>query len=318
MAAHGALKQRIIETPVLDCSSAIPIGLHGPAKISMKMELFQKTGSFKIRGALNMMSALSRQQIVSGVTAFSGGNHAIAVAYAAKHFGTSAKVVMPKTASPSRISACKEFGAEVFLVETRAEAPKLAMVFQENEGRILVPPFEHNLTVLGTATLGYEFINQIPSLDVIFVPVGGGGLAAGVACAIKQFSLKCKVIGVQPKNADAMYRSLKSGKPEFNEKADTIADSLCPPQVGSYTLSMCQQFLDDLWVVDDYDTKKAMRLLFDKFKVVVEGAGAIGLAAVLSDQAKTLSGKHVGIILSGSNIDFTTFVINSEIGTKND
>ncbi len=305
------LKSKIVSTPVIDGSPLFGDLTNIPSRLSLKLELFQKTGSFKVRGALNLMGTLDAKQLKTGVTAFSGGNHAIAVAYAAKILNTSAKVVMPSSANPGRISKCRELGAEVFLVNTREEAPKLAASFQENEGRALIPPFEHEKTVAGTATLGYEFVSQVSGMDVVFVPIGGGGLAAGVSCAIKQFAPKCKVIGVQPKSADAMARSFKTGKAEFNENVDTVADSLCPPQVGSYTLSICRQFIDDIWVIDEEHTKKAMQILFKNFKLAVEGAGAISIAALMSGQAKTLSGQHVGVLVSGSNIDLETFLAHS-------
>lgn len=314
LATLEALRPEIVETPVIDGSSLLNGASRIPRMVSVKLELFQKTGSFKIRGALNVMRSLSKAQLTKGVTTFSGGNHAIAVAYAAKALGTSAKVVMPCSANPARISACKDLGAEVFLVETRAEAPKLSQQFEESEGRSLVPPFEHPKTVAGAATVGYEFVLQKSDLDVVLVPIGGGGLAAGVACAIKQLHPKCRIIGVQAKGADAMYRSFQSGAAEFNENVSTVADSLCPPQVGAYTLSVCQEFLDDIWLVEETEIKKAMRLYYEHFKLTVEGSGAVSLAALLSPNGSTFEGLHVGVIVSGSNIDLNTFLVNSGIG----
>jgi threonine dehydratase len=305
---HESLKPFVIETPVLDGRAFLDELPKGPSSLFIKLELFQRTGSFKIRGALNVMMNLSHDELKRGVTAFSGGNHAIAVAYAAKVMGTTAKVVMPKSANAARVDACKSYGAEVHLVETRAEAPVLAASFQQSEGRTLVPPFEHPKTVEGTASLGYEFFKQVPGLDLIFIPIGGGGLAAGMACAIKQISPKCQVIGVQPMGADAMYRSFQSGRPEYNEHVDTIADSLCPPQVGAYTFSACQQFVDEVVRVDETDIIGAMRLLFSKYRLLAEGAGAISLGAFTATESVTLAKRRVGVIVSGSNIDIGSYI----------
>lgn len=308
---HTSLKAKLVTTPVADC---LHISEHlgfTPTSLFVKLELFQKTRSFKIRGAISLMNSLSPETLKNGVVTFSGGNHAIATAYAAKLFGVSAKVIMPDTANPVRIETCRDLGAEIFLVRTRAEAPLLAASIEKEDGRTLIPPFEHPKTVLGTATLGYEFVSQCPNLDVIILPIGGGGLAAGAACAIKQFSPNCKVIGVQAASADAMFRSFKTGKPELNEHVNTVADSLCPPQVGSYTFSVCKEFLDDIWIAEEKEIKRAMRLYLDAFGLVVEGAGSVSLAALLGKQGTRLTGKRIGLVLSGSNIDLATFTRNS-------
>ncbi|MBX9766229.1 MAG: threonine/serine dehydratase [Bdellovibrionales bacterium] len=308
---HRTLQSKLIQTPILDALHlSEELGL-APRSLSVKLELFQKTRSFKIRGALALMNSLSTESIRNGVVTFSGGNHAIATAYAAKLFGVSAKVIMPDTANPMKISNCRNLGAEVLLVKTRAEAPPLAASIEKNEGRTLIPPFEHPKTVLGTATLGYEFISQCPELEVVLVPIGGGGLAAGVACAIKLIQPKCKVIGVQARTADAMLRSFQTGKPEYNDSVNTVADSLCPPQVGAYTFSVCKEFLDDIWIVEESEIKKAMQIYQNSFGLVVEGAGSISMGALLGKHGPSLSDKKIGVMISGSNIDLETFAKNS-------
>lgn len=304
---HESLKDEIIETPIISgdlLSREIPIP---DSTISLKLELFQKTGSFKIRGAVALMRTLSPAQQKNGVAAFSGGNHAIAVSYAANILGISAKVVMPRSADTSKFVRCKNLGAEVFLVNERADAPILAMQIAKEEDRALIPPFDHQKIIEGTATLGYELSQQIPDLDILFLPIGGGGLAAGVSCAIKQLKPACSIIGVQPESANAMYRSLKSGTPEHNYNVDTIADSLCPPHVGNYTFAICKAFLDDILLVKEADIKMAMRLLYDKYDLMVEGAGATALAGLISSKKDIFEGKNIGIMISGSNIDQEIF-----------
>lgn len=275
--------------------------------LQIKPELLQKSGSFKFRGAINIIRALSEDQRKLGVTAFSGGNHAIAVAYVAKQLGISAKVVMPASADPLRVEKCRGLGAEVYLRESRSDVQTLAHTFAKEEGRILVPPFEHEKTVEATAAIGLEMITDAPDLDVVLVAIGGGGLAAGVASAIKQISKKCRVIGVQPQSADAMARSFISGRPELNVDVNTIADSLCPPQVGEYTFSVCQQFLDEVVTVDEDSIKKAMKLLFTHFRFVTEGAGAVPLAAILKDAVNVGTQSKVAFIIGGSSISVDAF-----------
>jgi len=296
---HSNLSDEIIETPVKELNPGL----------FLKLELQQKTGSFKLRGALSFMRSLSSQQLQKGVTAFSGGNHAVAVSYAAKAMGISAKVAMPSFASPLRISKCRDYGAEVLLSDDRSELINITKRHELEEGRTLVHPFDHPLTVTGAAGVGFEFLASVPNLQIVFVPIGGGGLAAGVSCAIKQINPTCKVIGVQARTADAMFKSFKTGKPERNDNPHTVADSLCPPQVGSYTYLVCKEFLDDICIVEETEIKQVMRVFYDRLGVMVEGAGAIATAAAL----KVSKDKVVGAIVSGSNIDEKTFNQNVQL-----
>ncbi len=295
---HKALQDEIVETPVIELQPGL----------FLKLELQQKTGSFKLRGALNFMRSLTPEQLNRGVTAFSAGNHAIAVAYAARILGATAKVAMPLSANPDRVKKCKSLGAEVIQTEKRTDLPLIAKR-HETEGRTLVHPFDHPRTIEGAAGVGLELINQVKNLDVVFVPIGGGGLAAGVACAIKQAKPNCKIIGVQALSADAMYRSFQTGRPERNENPNTVADSLCPPLIGSFTYATCKQFLDGIVRIEETDIKAAMQLLKKSKNLIVEGAGAISLAAALTNSE--FNGKTIGAIISGSNIDLESFEINS-------
>ncbi len=270
----------------------------------LKLELFQYAGSFKARGALSVMLGLAVPARARGVTAVSAGNHAIAVAWAARTLGTSAKVVMPKVADPYRVARCAALGAEVVLAEDVHAAFALAERIEREEGRALVHPFEGPRTALGTATLGRELLLQAPEVDAVLVPVGGGGLAAGVSAAIKQIKPSCLVIGVEPEANDVMFRSLKSGKPERVPEGGyrTIADSLSPPYTMPYSLDLCRRYLDDLVLVSDDAMREAVAILFRGAKLVVEPAGASTTAALLGPLRERLAGRQVALIVCGTNI----------------
>jgi threonine dehydratase len=276
------------------------------AAVHLKLELFQHTGSFKPRGALMVLRSLPQDQLARGVTAVSAGNHAMAVAYGAQVVGTNAKVAMPETASPARVQACRDLGAEVVLVPDIAAAFAETERLQRNEGRAFVHPFEGPLTALGTATLGLEFLRQTGQLDALFVAIGGGGLAAGLACAVKQLQPRCRVYGVEPAGADSMHRSFAAGSPQKVDKVATIADSLGAPHALPYSFALCRRFVDELVKVDDQEICAAMALLFGDAKLAVEPAGAAATAALLQLRER-VRGARVGVIVCGANVDPTTF-----------
>jgi threonine dehydratase len=275
--------------------------------VFLKEELFQRTGSFKPRGALSVMLDLEPAARARGVTAVSAGNHAMALAYAARVLGTTAKVVMPKNANPFRVRGCRELGAEVELVEDVHVAFERVRQVEAEEGRTFVHPFEGYHTALGTATLGLEFVGQAPDLDAVIVPIGGGGLGAGVAAAIKQARPGCQVFGVEPEGADSMRRSLDAGSPQAIDKVRTIADSLGAPHAAPYSFGLCRRYLDDVVLVDDDALRRAMLLLFESAKLAVEPAGAAATAALCGPLLERLRGRQVGLIVCGSNIDAATF-----------
>jgi len=285
------------EDPRID--ALLPAG----TELVLKLELLQYTGSFKARGAMNVMRALDGPALARGVTAVSAGNHAAAVAFAAQRLGTTAKVVMPKTANPARVALCRAFGAEALLVADVHEAFATVERIQQEEGRTFVHPFEGPLTALGTATLGRELLLQAPGLDAVIVPVGGGGLAAGVAAAVKQMAPSCLVFGVEPAGADSMSRSFAAGSPQPAGPITTIADSLAPPYSLPYSFGLCRRFLDDLVLVDDDQLCAAMHHLFLGAKLAVEPAGAAATAALLGPLRERLAGRRVGLIVCGANID---------------
>ena len=307
-AARDRLGDRIVTTPVREWrDDCLRQGLGPDARVFLKEELFQRTGSFKPRGALTVMLGLDAAALARGVTAVSAGNHAIAVAYAAEALGTTAKVVMPRSANAFRVARCRELGAQVELVDDVHRAFDRVREIEASEGRSFVHPFEGPLTALGTATLGLELAEQVPELDAVVVPIGGGGLCAGVAAAVKQAQPRCRVLGVEPEGADSMRRSLAAGSPQAIDAVRSIADSLGAPHAAPYSFELCRRYLDDLVLVDDLALQRAMRLLFASAKLAVEPAGAAATAALLGPLRERLSGKRVALIVCGANIDPETF-----------
>lgn len=306
----------IRQTPVWEWrDDLLPARLGGNSKVILKLELFQLSGTFKARGALMNMLALNLEQSKRGVTAVSAGNHAAAVAYAAHTVGTTAKVVMPKTASPARIAICQRYGAEVVLTDDVAAAFARVKEIESTEGRTFVHPFEGETTATGTATLGLELMRQVPDLEAVVVPIGGGGLIAGVAAAVKQVNPRCRVYGVEPIGNDVIKRSVASGVPEQARNVQTIADSLSPPFALPYSLELVRRFVDDIVLVSDDDLTAALYLLFSRAKLAVEPAGAATTAALLGPLRSVLAGQRVGLVVCGANIEpakFADYLIRGE------
>lgn len=276
-------------------------------RVVLKLELMQRTGSFKPRGALLNMLRLSRDELARGVCAISAGNHAIATAYAASVVGTHAKVVMIASANPFRVAQCRAWGAEVeFAADAHAGFQRVEEL-QIAEARPLIHPFEGLLTATGTATLGLEFMEQVPDLDAVIVPIGGGGLCAGVAAAVKLMNPDCQVFGVEPYGADSMFQSFAAGEPRSIERVATIADSLGAPYALPISFALCRDHVDDLVRVEDQAMIVAMRLLLEQAKLAVEPAGAAATAALLGPLRERLAGRKVGLIVCGANIDAASF-----------
>lgn len=307
-AARERLGERVRETPLWHWrSDAIEREAGANTQVLLKLELFQHTGTFKARGALLNALTLSEEQKRRGVTAVSAGNHAIAVAFAARAIGTTAKVVMPKTANPVRVALSRSYGAQVMLVDDVHHAFDEVKRIEHEEGRTFIHPFEGETTVLGTATVGYELCNQVENLDAVIVPIGGGGLIAGIACAVKQMQPGCMVYGVEPEGADSMSRSFAAGSPQSIEKVNTIADSLGAPYALPYSFGIARRFVDETVTIPDHAMQRAMGLLFADMKLAVEPAGAAATAALCGPLRERLDGKRVGVIVCGSNIDLATF-----------
>ncbi|MEQ8968688.1 MAG: threonine/serine dehydratase [Azospirillaceae bacterium] len=307
-AARARLGDLVLETPAHTWRGREIAAATAPGtEVVLKLELFQYTGTFKPRGALLAMMALPPAVLARGVTAVSAGNHAIAVAYAARRMGVPAKVVMIASASPARVEACRAWGAEVVLADTVQDAFAECERIAEAEGRSLIHPFEGPWTALGTATVGAEFMAQAPGLDAVIVPIGGGGLAAGIATAVKLVQPGCAVYGVEPEGADSMSRSFAAGEPRAIEKVTTIADSLGAPFALPYSFGLCRRHVDEVVRLDDDALARATAMLFREMKLAVEPAGAAATAALCGPLRDRLAGKRVGLIVCGTNIDIDRF-----------
>ncbi len=306
------LGDRIVTTSVRRVDDdALMLAVGASTEVWLKEELFQRTGSFKPRGALTVMLDLDAEQLSRGVTGVSAGNHAISLGYSARQLETTAKVVMPKTANPFRVQVCRELGAEVELVENVHAAFARVREIEASEGRAFVHPYEGPKTALGTATVGLEFIDQVRAagaeLDAVIVAAGGGGLTGGVACAIKQMSPGTKVFVVEPEGADTMARSFAAGSPQAIDAVRTIADSLGAPRCEPYSYALNRRFADEVVLVTDEQIRDAMRLLFRSAKLVTEPAGAASLAALMYPLRDRLEGQRVGLVICGGNTDRETF-----------
>ncbi len=299
----AALEPYVFKTPVLDKDTLADLA---GTRLNFKFELLQASGTFKARGAFSNMLALDDKQRQAGVTCVSAGNHAVAVAYAAMKLGIGAKVVMIKTASPFRVALCHQYGAEVVMADNGAAAFERVRQIEQEEGRFFVHPFNGYRTVLGTATLGYEWATQAPALDAVILPIGGGGLAAGVATAFKLLQPDCKVYGVEPEGADGMAQSFRAGHPIKMGPMQGIADSLMAPHTEAYSYELCSRSIDRLVTVSDDQIRRAMLHLFEELKLSPEPACAAATAGLLGPLREELEGQRVGVLLCGTNTDLPT------------
>jgi len=301
-AAHR-LERHIVRTPSVSYGGSMPPGLNAKS-LHFKMELFQTGGSFKLRGALNVCHQLPDN--TPGLVAFSAGNHAIAAAIAGKVVGLPVTVVMPKTANPYRIQRCREEGAEIVFGNDIGELMGKVETLQQERGLALVHPFEGWHTVEGTATVGLELMQDIPNLDAVLVPVGGGGLIAGVASAVKACNPNCRVIGIEPSGARGMAASLMKGEPLASVPVNTIADSLGAPLHLPITFGLVQEHVDTMVDVDEQALRDAMRWIFTSLKLAVEPACAATIAALMGP-LQNIDAERIGIIVCGTNIDEMTY-----------
>lgn len=301
-AARDRLGDRIRRTPVMPLEGpAVEAALAPDTRATLKLELFQHTGSFKARGALVNALALGDDERRRGICTISAGNHAIAAAFAARSVGTSAKVVMKEGANPFRVAECRRFGGDIVFEADFHAAFRRVEEIRVQEGRTLVHPFEGLGTATGTATLGLEFMEQAPDLEAVIVPVGGGGLAAGLATAIRLVKPECRVFGVEPYGADTMFRSFAAGSPQGIDRIDTIADSLGAPYALPVSYALCRASLEEIVRIHDDEMVAAMRFLMQHARLAVEPAGAAATAALLGPLRERLAGKRVGLVVCGSN-----------------
>ena len=274
------------------------------ADVRLKLENFQRTGAFKIRGAMNRIATLSDAEREAGVVTASAGNHAQGVALAAQRAGVDATVVMPKFAPVSKVKATRGYGASVRLEGVDYdEAQAAAHELERAEGRTYVHAFNDRVVMAGQGTLGLEIVDDCPELDTVVVPVGGGGLISGVAVAVKAQLPDVRVVGVQAEGAASAAKSLEAGEVREIDSVDTIADGIATRAVGEETLEIMAEHVDEVVTVDDREIALALTLLLERSKTLVEGAGAVSLAAVLSEAFAYDDGETVVAALCGGNID---------------
>jgi len=282
--------------------------------VLLKCENLQKTGAFKLRGAMNFMTARERSELAQGVTAASAGNHAQGVAYAADLLGVPATIFMPESTPPQKVQATRDLGAEVVLTGANFdESFAAAQVNSQQHKTVFIHPFDDPLVMAGQGTIGLEILKDLPDVANVVVPIGGGGLLAGIAVAIKEQHPQVRLIGVESVAAPCMYRAVHDGRIEAVPLSVTIADGIAVKKAGQLTMPLIRDLVDDLVLVEEEEIALAIVALLEKSKLLVEGAGAVTLAALLNGRVKGISGKTV-CLLSGGNIDVRTLAVVVERG----
>ncbi len=304
-AARERIRPHVHRTPVL---TSRLIDERVGASVFFKCEIFQRIGAFKARGAFSRLTQLSPDERSRGVVAFSSGNHAQAVALAARELGVRATIVMPKDAPSSKIAATRGYGAEVLLYDRLAgeSREEIAKRVVDESGAVLVPPFDDDAVIAGQGTLALELLEDVPDLDVIVTPCSGGGLLSGVSIAAKGLRPEVRVWGVEPEAGDDMKRSFEAGHIVDVPLPDTIADALQTTRPAERTLAIVRELCEGILTASDLEIRRAMALLASRMKIVVEPGGAIAFAALLHGKVPDVAGnagKKIGVVLSGGNVD---------------
>jgi len=299
--ARAVVSELARETPVL-ASGTLSERCGG--RVVLKAENLQRTGSFKLRGALNRVAALDAQGASAGVVAGSAGNHAQALAYAAAARGVACEVFMPLEAAVAKVAAVQAYGGRVVLGgESVDECVAAAKARAQESGAIFVHPFDEPLVIVGQSTVGLELLDQISDLATVIVPLGGGGLLSGVAGVVKSARPDVRVVGVQAAACAPFPAALAAGAPLAVNASSTIADGIAVKRPGELTLPLVERFVDEVVVVSEEDTAEAMVILMERAKLVVEGAGAVGVAALLAELVRPSAGGTTAVVLSGGNVD---------------
>lgn len=287
-------------------------------QVYLKLDNLQRTGAFKERGALNKILTLTAEEKRRGVIAASAGNHAQAVAYHATAHGLRARIVMPLMTPLVKTAATAGYGAEVVLYGANYdEAYREALRLAEEDGMTFLHPFDDDVVMEGQGTIGLELLEQVPGLEAVVVPIGGGGLIGGVACAIKESNAKIRVIGVQTERLPSMLRAAEAGAPVTIPAEATIADGVAVRRAGERTLPMVQRYVDELVTVDEEEIAQAILVLLEREKTLAEGAGAMALAALLQGKT-TLHGERTAVLVCGGNIDVSLLARIIERGLVKD
>ena len=299
-AAQRQLAGRVHRTPMLASSA---LGQRLGVQLFIKAELFQKTGSFKVRGVLNRIGQLSAEQRSRGLIGISAGNHAQALAWGAAAAGVKSVVVMPAHASPTKVAASRAYGAEIVLHGDVFAAFAKLDELRERHGYTLVHPFDDEGVIAGHGTAGIEIVEDVPDVDAVIVPVGGGGLLSGIATAVRALRPRAQVWGVEPEGAAGLRAALDAGRVVRLEHVHSVADGLAPPMTGERVLEHVRAHVHEVVTVPDTDIVDAMKLLMTRAKLFVEPSGAAGLAALLSGKIRLPAGSRVVVVASGGNLD---------------
>ena len=313
LAARTNIAGKLHRTPMLTSSTFSEMtGLN----LSFKAEFFQKTGSFKPRGVLNKIKGLTSEERERGLIAVSAGNHAQAVAYGALIEQISAHVVMPANAVKSKADGARGYGANVILHGEMSDLfPKAEELIAEH-GYTFIHPFDDPKIMAGQGTAGLEILEDVPDVEAVIVPIGGGGLISGVAAAIKLQKPNVKIIGVEPTGAASMKPSLEAGHPITLDKIDSIADGLSAPFAGKNTYEVVKEFVDEIVLVEDSEIAYAIKMLLERMKILTEPAGAAGFASLLSNKLKLPSDSNVVVLLCGGNLDLAKIDSILALGDK--
>jgi threonine dehydratase len=299
--ARRRIAGQVLETP---CTPSGVLGDLFGGRAWLKFENLQRTGSFKERGALNRLLELTPEQRERGVIAASAGNHAQGVAYHASRLGVPATIVMPSRTPLIKVSNTERLGARVVLHGDVYDAAMAeALRLKEAEGLTLVHPFDDDRVIAGQGTIGLELLEEVPEMEVLVVPIGGGGLIAGIAAAVKSVRPEVRVVGVEAAALPAALRAREAGKPVTIEPGETIAEGIAVRRIGERTFSMIERYVDEIVTVSEDEIASTILLLLEREKTVAEGAGAAAVAAVVQGKVADVAGKNVVMVLSGGNID---------------
>jgi threonine dehydratase len=305
-AARDRIAAHVHRTPVL---TSHQIDERLGCRVFFKCETFQRVGAFKARGAFSRLTLLSPEARARGVVAFSSGNHAQAVALASRELGVQATIVMPLDAPASKVAATRGYGARVVLYDRIGgeDREAIARKLVEEDGATLVPPFDDDAVIAGQGTLGLELLEDVPDLEVIVTPCGGGGLLSGVSVVARSVCPGIRLYGVEPEAGDDMQRSLAAGEPVSIPVPATIADALQTTRPAERTLSIVRALTEGIVTVSDLELRRAMALLASRMKLMVEPGGTAAFAALLHEKIPDTAGRKVGVVLSGGNVDLERF-----------
>ncbi len=296
--AARVLNGNIRETDLIYAPNIVP-----DSKIYLKCENLQVTGSFKIRGAFYKISQLPQEERDKGVVACSAGNHAQGVAVSAQKNNIKSTIFIPSIAPLSKIEATKSYGAEVKLIDgVYDDAYEAAVRYYKESGAVFVHPFDDELVIAGQGTIGLELLRQLPELDAVIVPIGGGGLIAGIATCIKNINPRCKVYGVQAQGAPSMVNAMELHELHTLDRVSTVADGIAVKTPGSLTFDLCEKYVDDIVTVTEDEIATAILTLIEQQKLIAEGAGAVSVAAAMFNKLP-IKGQNIACVVSGGNID---------------